>query len=101
MPLKVRSDREPIVIPIPRVGSNPPDDPDTATTASATVPNQETTSKETAQSVAERIQVRPAEAEAEGAPVVQRTRTTVSVPVTATAETTSQTTTISLAKGTR
>ena len=98
-PLQVRSDREPILVgPIPRVHVNPPDDPDTATTATAAVPSQETTSRETTQSVTERTHVRPAEAEAEGAPPARRTRTTVSVPVTATAGTTSQTTTTSPAR---
>ena len=81
-PLKVRNDREPISMgPIPRVHFNLPDDPDTATTAAAVagVPSQETTLRETTQPVAERTRVKPAEAGAEGAPVVQRTRTAVSV----------------------
>ena len=50
--LKVRSDRVTILMgPIPRVQFNPPDHPDTATTATATaaVPSQETTSRETTQ----------------------------------------------------
>ena len=43
-PPKVRSDREPILMgPIPRVQFNPPDDPDTVTTATAAVPSQEIT----------------------------------------------------------
>ena len=96
IPLKVRSDREPIAIPIPRVGSNPPDDPDTAITATAAVPSSETTSRETTQSVAERI--REASRGRSRVSTTQRTRTTVSVPVTATAETTSQTTTTSPAR---
>ena len=40
--------------PIPRVHFNPPHDSDTATTATAAVPSQETTSRETTQSVADR-----------------------------------------------
>ena len=58
-PLKVRSDREPIVMgPIPRVQVNPPDDPDTATTASPAASSQEPTPGTTTQSVAERTRVR-------------------------------------------
>ena len=80
--LKVRSDREPILMgPIPRLQVNPPDDPDTVAT-----PNLETTSGTTTQSVAERTRVRLPESEAEGAPPVQKTRTTPTVPVTTTAE---------------
>ena len=82
-PLKVRSDREPILMgPIPRLQVNPPDDADTVAT-----PNLETTSGTTTQSVAERTRVRLPESEAEGAPLVQKTRTTPTVPVTTTAET--------------
>ena len=96
-PLKVRSDREPILVrPLPRVHVTSPADPDVVTTAA--VPTQETTSgTTTAHSAAERARVRLPEAEAEGAPPVQRTRTTSSAPVT-TAETTSQTTTTSSAR---
>ena len=58
-PIMVHSDREPILMrPIPKEHFNLPDDPDTATTAAA--PSQETTSRETTQSVAERTRVRPA-----------------------------------------
>ena len=76
-----------------RIQFNPPDDPDTAATATAAVPSQETTSRERTQSVTERKRVRPAEAEAEGAPPVQRTRTAVSVAGTALNGTTSEITT--------
>ena len=64
-PLKVRSDREPILMgPIPRVHFTPPDDPDTLTTAA--VPIQETTPGTTATHFAvERTRVRLPEAEAE------------------------------------
>ena len=87
-PLKVRSDREPILMgPIPRLQVNPPDDADTVAT-----PNLETTSGTTTQSVAERTRVRLPESEAEGAPPVQKTRTTPTVPVTTTAETMATTT---------
>ena len=87
-PLKVRSDREPILMgPIPRLQVNPPDDADTVAT-----PNLETTSGMTTQSVAERTRVRLPESEAEGAPLVQKTRTTPTVPVTTTAETMATTT---------
>ena len=58
---------------------------------------QETTSATAMHYDAERARVRLPEAEAEGAPQVQRTRTTSSAPVT-TAETTSQTTTTSSAR---
>ena len=68
--LKVRSDREPFLMgPIPIVQFNLPDDPDTATTATAAVPSQETTSREATQSAlsrgrtqsaAEQTRVRPA-----------------------------------------
>ena len=86
--LKVRSDREPILMgPIPRLQVNPPDDADTVAT-----PNLETTSGTTTQSVAERTRVRLPESEAEGAPLVQKTRTTSTVPVTTTAETMATTT---------
>ena len=89
-PLKVRSDREPILMgPIPRVLFNLPADADTATTAAAAVPSQETTPGTTTQSVAERARAR---VRSRGAPPVQRTRTTPTVPVTATAETTTTTT---------
>ena len=93
-PLKVRSGREPILArPIPRVHVTSPADLDVVTTAA--VPTQETTpGTTTAHSAAETARVRLAEAEAEGAPPVQRTRTTSSAPV-CTAETTSQTTTSS------
>ena len=92
-PLKVRSDREPILMgPIPRVRFTLPDEPDAVTTAAPAVPVQETTSATATQSVAEKARVRLPEAEAEGAPPVQRTKTTSSVPVTTTAEETSQTT---------
>ena len=79
--------------PIPRGHFNPPDGRDTPTTATVTsaVLGQETTSRETTQSAADR------EAEVEVAPPVQRTRATVSVPLTATVDTTSQTTRASLA----
>ena len=89
-PLKVRSDREPILMgPIPRLQVNPPDDADTVAT-----PNLETASGTTtqSQSVAERTRVRLPESEAEGAPPVQKTRTTPTVPVTTTAETMATTT---------
>ena len=89
-PLKVRSDREPILMgPIPRVQVNPPDDADTLAT-----PNLETASGTTtqSQSVAERTRVRLPESEAEGAPPVRKTRTTPTVPVTTTAETMATTT---------
>ena len=89
-PLKVRSDREPILMgPIPRLQVNPPDDADTVAT-----PNLETTSGTTTQSVAERTRVRLPEQsqEAEGAPPVQKTRTTPTDPVTTTAETMATTT---------
>ena len=87
-PLKVRSDREPILMgPIPRLQVNPPDDADTVAT-----PNLETTSGTTTQSVAERTRVRLPESEAEGAPPVQKTRTTPTVPVTTTVETMATTT---------
>ena len=86
--MKVRSDREPILMgPIPRLQVNPPDDADTVAT-----PNLETTSGTTTQSVAERTRVRLPESEAEGAPPVQKTRTTPTVPVTTTAETMATTT---------
>ena len=63
-PLKVRSDREPILMgPIPRVQVNPPDDPDTVATAAPATPNLETTSGTTTQSVAERTRVRLPESE--------------------------------------
>ena len=71
---------------------------DGTTTAASAAPSQETTSRETTQSVAERTRVRPAETEAEGAPQVQRTRTAVSVPGTATTGMTSETTTTSPAR---
>ena len=89
-PLKVRSDREPILMgPIPRLQVNPPDDADTVAT-----PNLETASGTTtqSQSVAERTRVRLPESEAEGAPPVQKTTTTPTVPVTTTAETMATTT---------
>ena len=87
-PLKVRSDREPILMgPIPRLQVNPPDDADTVAT-----PNLETTSGTTTQSVAERTRVRLPESEAEGAPPVQKTRTTPTDLVTTTAETMATTT---------
>ena len=92
-PLKVRSDREPILMgPIPRVQVNPPDDPDTVATAAPAASNLETASGTTtqSQSVAERTRVRLPESEAEGAPPVRKTRTTV--PVTTTAETMATTT---------
>ena len=95
-PLKVRSDREPILIgPIPKVRLNLPDDPDTQRRQQQ---HQETRSREKTQSVAERTRVSPAETEAKGEPLMQRTRTTVSVPVTVTAEPISQTTTTSPAR---
>ena len=98
-PLKVRGDREPILMgPIPRVRFTLPDEPDAVTTAAPAVPVQETTSATATHSAAERARVRLPEAEAEGAPPVQRTKTTSSVPVTTTAETTSQTTTTSSAR---
>ena len=85
-PLKVRSDREPILMgPIPRVQLKPPDDPGEVTTATPAVPIPETTSGTATQSAAERTRVRLPEAEAVGAPSVQGTRTTSSVPVTTTA----------------
>ena len=85
---RIRRDCEPTSMrPIPKVHFNLPDDPDTATSAAA-APSQETTWRETTQSVAE-TRVRPAETEAEGAPPVQRTRTAV---------TTSETTTTSPAR---
>ena len=85
-PLKVRSDREPILMgPLPRAHVTSPDDPDTVTTAA--VPTQETTPGTTITHSTERARVRLLAAEAEGAPPVQKTRTTSS------AETTSQTTT--------
>ena len=99
-PLKVRSDREPILMgPIPRVQVNPPDDPDSVTTAAAApAPIQENTSgTTTTQSAAERTRVRLPQAEAKGAPPVKRTKTS-SVPVTTTAGTTSQTATTSPAR---
>ena len=89
-PLKVRSDREPILVgPIPRLQVNPLDDADTVAT-----PNLETASGTTtqSQSVAERTRVRLPESEAEGAPPVRKTRTTPTVPVTTTAETMATTT---------
>ena len=92
-PLKVRSDREPILMgPIPRVQVNPQDDPDTVATAAPAASNLETASGTTtqSQSVAERTRVRLPESEAEGAPPVRKTRTTV--PVTTTAETMATTT---------
>ena len=74
-----------------RVHVTPPDDPDRVT---APVPVRESTSLSATHSDAERARVRLPEAEAEGAPPVQRTRITSSAPAT-TAETTSQTTTSS------
>ena len=98
-PLKVRSDREPILMgPIPRVRFTLPDEPDAVTTAAPAIPVQETTSATATQSAAERESVQLPEAEAEEAPPVQRMKTTSSVPVTTTAETTSQTTTTSSAR---
>ena len=92
---RVRSDHEPVLMgPIPRVHFNLPDDPDTATTATAAVPSQETTSRDT-NTICHRTN--SGEMEAEGAPPVQRTRTTVSAPVTTATKTTSQTTATSLA----
>ena len=72
--MKVRSDREPILMgPIPRVQVNPPDDPDTVATAVPAASNLETASGTTtqSQSVAERTRVRLPESEAEGAPPVR------------------------------
>ena len=79
--------------PIPTTQFSSPDDPDTAATATAAVPGQETTPSERTQSVTERKRVRPAEAEADGAPPVQRTRTAVSVAGTSLIGTTSEITT--------
>ena len=92
-PLKVRSDREPILM--GRVKFTPPDDLDAVTPA---VPIHETTSGTATQSTAERTLVMLPEAEAEGAPPVQRTKTTSSVSVTTITETTCQTTTTSSAR---
>ena len=81
-PLKVRSDREPILMgPIQRVQVN----------------KRTTSGTTTTQSVAERTRVRLPEAEAEGARPMQRTKTS-SVPVPTTAGTTSQTATTSPAR---
>ena len=94
--MKVRSDCEPILMgPILRLRFNVPDEPDAVTAVAPAVTVQETTSGTATHSAAERTRVRLPEAEAEGAPPVQRTKTTSSVPVTTTAETTSQTTTSS------
>ena len=98
-PVKVRSAREPILMgPIPRVQVKPPDDPDAVTTATPAARIQETTSGTATQSATERTSVRLPDAEAEGAPPVQRTGTTPSVTETTTTETTSQTTTRSSAR---
>ena len=97
--MKVRSDRDPILMgPIPKVRFTLPDEPDAVTTTAPAVPVQETMSATATQSAAERARVRLPEAEAEGAPSVQRTKTTSSIPVTTTAETTSQTTTTTSAR---
>ena len=63
--------------PIPRVQFNPPDDLNTATTATAAVPKKRPRQGRTTRSVAERTRVRPAEAEADEAPPAPRTRKTV------------------------
>ena len=98
-PLKVRSDREPILMgPLPRVCVTSPDDPNTVRTAA--VPTQETTPGTTTTTTtypAERTRIRLPETDAEGAPLVQKTRTTSSAPAT-TAEMTSRTTTTSSAR---
>ena len=58
-PLKVRSDREPILMgPIPRVQFTSPDDPGAATAATPAIAIQETTSGTATQSAAERTRVR-------------------------------------------
>ena len=62
--------------PTRRAQFNLPDDPDPATTAA--VPSQETTLRETTQSVAEQTRARPAETEAEGAPGAKNTNSSVS-----------------------
>ena len=78
--------------PLPRAHVTSSADPDAVTTAAPAVPTQETKSGTTTHSAAERARVRLPEAEAEGAPPVQRAKTTSS------AETTSQTTTTSSAR---
>ena len=85
-PLKVRSDREPILMrPLPRVYFTPPDDPDTVVALT-----QETAPGTTTSSIAEETaRTRLAETEAEGAPPVQRTKTS-SAPATITTEATSR-----------
>ena len=96
--MKVRSDREPILMgPIPRVQFNPPDDLDAGMTATPAAHIQETTSGTTTQSAAEGTRVRLPEAEAEGAPRCSE-RNDITVPVTTTAETTSQSRTASSAR---
>ena len=84
-PLKVRSDREPILMgPIPRLQVNPPDSGDTE-------PGNHVGNDDT---ICCRTNTREiaSESEAEGAPPVQKTRTTPTVPVTTTAETMATTT---------
>ena len=88
--MKICSDRKPILMgPLPRVQFTSPDDLGAVTAATPAVSIQETTSGTATQSAAERTRVKLPEAEAEGAPLVQKVRTT---------ETTSQTTTTSSAR---
>ena len=64
--------------PLPRVQLTPPDDPDTAV-----APTLETSPGTTTTPIAEeRTRIRSAEADAEGAPLVQRTKTTSSTEAT-------------------
>ena len=82
--------------PIPRAHFNLPDDPDTSATAA--VPRQETNSRETTQSVAERARVGPAETEARRVPTGSKNKNSSLSSSDGTTDTTFETTTTSPAR---